>query len=136
MVFLLFVGSLFLIFLVGCAIGARDDARVRATQEPLTLTPNAQGVYSVADEAAYEMRPVRRGSIRARIIFSAWALTLLCVVMAYVTARPDISCPGGGPCTATGTSSANLIWFFFALYPGAVAVFSSFVSWVLTGRPW
>lgn len=35
-----------------------------------------------------------------------------------------------------GPAEPNIIWFFFALWPGAIGALTAFGSWIATGRPW
>ena len=93
------------------------------------------------DVRAFEMVPVKRGSIRARIIVSFGLVAAFCVVMAYVTGKPNVigACSwglGGTGCEYADHSSPNLVWFFLGFWPGAVAAITAFGSWVFTGRPW
>jgi len=93
------------------------------------------------DIPTYEMRRVGRVSIRGRIVLVFGLAALFCVVMAYVTGKPDVigACSwglGGTGCQYADHSSPNLVWFFLGFWPGAVAAITAFGSWVFTGRPW
>jgi hypothetical protein len=77
---------------------------------------------TVEDIPTYELHPVRRGSIRRRFTLLCWVACAACIVCAY-TLKQYPANPG-----------PNLIWFFFAMWPGGLAVLLSLGSWVITGR--
>ncbi len=124
------------IYAVGQLIAAREKGRVTASDEPMTLTPNEHGVFTLQ-----QSRATRLLSIRARIVLSFGAIALFCIVMAYVTGKPDVvgGCTwglGASGCQYANHSSPNIIWFFFAFWPGVIAAATAYLSWVFTGRAW
>lgn len=137
MFILWFFGILAAIYLIGCVIGAHDDARVRAAQAPLVLVPDEHGIYraikqthgaqDAADEiSTYELQPVSKGTIHGRLFLVCFVVWAFCAFMWFAT----------GTTTPEGQWMGNGAWFIFGIPPFCLGALIGVGSWVLTGRPW
>lgn len=89
----------------------------------------------------YEMRAVRKGSIARRVFGLSAVLCAACITLAYATGHTStqscvnnfIECDENGH-FAAARLGPNLIWFYFAMWPGMVAVFTAVTTWIVRGR--
>jgi hypothetical protein len=96
------------------------------------------------DARSFEMVPVKRGSIRARVIFSFSLMAVICIVFAFATGHSaqDVCKPiynmlcGDNEHYVPAAIGPNIVWFLIGFWPGAAAALTAFVSWAATGRPW
>ncbi len=72
----------------------------------------------------FEMQRVgapRRLTIYRRLMIVLLALFFGCIAMAFIAKQYD-------------NGSPNLIWLYFAMWPGGAAVLMGLGGWILTGR--